>query len=182
MRMIADLELATRVGMTTDEWIVRLCHKLRPGVGTSEAAPIASAFRPHHSSLWYWNFSGARAGVDGIIGSRSHPRDTKAGWLQQQHNKPSFFLNFFFFSLFTAAGLICIHPHAVSLRTQTPKVFAAELRRDYISNRREGMKETTTKIKEIKTKYIKIKRKTCADPERSRTAAGLVHYFPNRKS
>ena len=45
------------------------------------------------------------------------------------------------------------------------------------------MKETTTKIKEIKTKYkVKIKRKTCADPERSCTAAGLVHYFPNRKS
>lgn len=94
MRMIADLELATRVGMTTDEWIVRLCHKLRPGVGTSEAAPIASAFRRHHSSLWYWNFSGARAGVDGIIGSRSHPEIRRLDGYSNSITNPPFFSTF----------------------------------------------------------------------------------------
>lgn len=104
------------------------------------------------------NFSGARAGVDGIIGSRSHPEIPKAGWLEQQHNKPSFFLPVF--SIFTAC-LICtrtMHAH-MSLSPQSFCSASSAALCETIFQTGEGMKETTTKIKENKNKnLVKIKK------------------------
>jgi hypothetical protein len=61
--------------------------------------------------------------------------------------------------------------------TQTPKVFAAHPA-ETIFQTGEGMKETTTKIKEIKTKYIyKKKEEDGPDKKKSHSSSWLVPLF-----
>lgn len=82
------------------------------------------------------NFSGARAGVDGIIGSRSHPEIPKAGWLEQQHNKPSFFS----YRLLYIYGVPHLHTDHARTHVSLPPKFLQRIQRsslwDDISNRR----------------------------------------------
>lgn len=120
----------------------------------SEAAPLASAFHPHHSSL-VLNFSGARAGVDGIIGSRSATRRYE-GWMAgvKKHNKPSFFF-FFFFLLYiqsSSSAHVRIHTYYVpqsfcSASSSSETIFQTEgEKRGNERNNNENKRYTKKKV------------------------------------
>ena len=68
------------------------CEKLRPGVVAVRVKPRPSDQHSvliiRHSVL---NFSGARAGVDGIIGSRSHPEIRRLDGCSNNITNPPFF-------------------------------------------------------------------------------------------